>query len=259
MHSGTERVGPPPGPPPGLTDTHCHLDLPAFDGDRAACLARARAAGVRQVLVPGLHAGQWGPLRRLCAAEGLRFGVGTHPAWLTAGPPTAPEVPDDLTGASAIGECGLDATVPTPMARQIEVLEGHLALARETGLPIVLHCLRAHPQMLHTLRAWAPVRGVLHAYSGGPDLLAAYLPLGLHVSFAGPITWERARKPVEALRRVPLDRLLLETDAPDLCPRPHQGRNEPAFLLDVLHAAERIRGEPLVEALTTNTAALGWA
>ena len=88
--------------------------------------------------------------------------------------------------------------------------------------------------------------------------MPAYLALGLHLSFAGPITWERARKPLEALRSVPLDRLLLETDAPDQCPRPHRGRNEPAYLTCVVDAAERIRAEPLKAALSANARSLGW-
>ncbi len=223
-----------------------------------ACLERARAVGVEQILIPGLHPGQWSVGAALAATHGLLHGVGTHPHHLTtAGAASA--TPKDPGGAVAIGECGLDGAISVPMDVQIQVLEAHLALARDAGLPVILHCWRAHPQLLAVLGKWAPVRGVVHSYSGGADRVPAYLAFGLHLSFAGPLTWEGARKPVEALRRVPTDRLLLETDAPDQCPRPARGRNEPAFLPFVVEAAERFRGEPLREQLARNAQALGWA
>lgn len=218
-------------------------------------LARAAAAGVAGVLVPGMVEGQWPRLRALARAHGWRFGVGTHPQCL----PESRAVPTDLDGASAIGECGLDGPTPVPMDEQVRVLEGHLALARASSLPLILHCFRAHGVMLATLKRWAPVRGVVHSYSGGAALVPEYVACGLHVSFAGPITWENARKPVEALRAVPRHRLLAETDAPDQCPRPHRGRSEPAHLVDVVAAMERLRGEPLREVLWENAASLGWA
>ncbi len=237
-----------------LFDTHCHLDDPRFDADRDATMARAAAAGVGGVLVPGVIEAQWPRLRALARAHGWRFGVGTHPQCL----PESRAVPAELDGASAIGECGLDKPTPVPMDEQERVLEAHLALARESGLPLILHCYRAHDRMLPLLRRWAPLRGVMHSYSGGPELVDAYVALGLHVSFAGPVTWENARKPVHALLRVPRERLLAETDAPDQCPRPHHGRSEPAYLVHVVEAMERIRGEALRAQLAENAASLGW-
>lgn len=217
-------------------------------------MARAAAAGVVGVLVPGVIDRRWPALRDLARRHGWRFAVGTHPQCL----PESRAIPDDLDGASAIGECGLDGPTPVPMEEQVRVLEGHLALARDANLPLILHCVRAHGVMLATLRRFAPLRGVMHSYSGGAELVRDYVALGLHLSFAGPITWDNARKPVEALRRVPRDRLLAETDAPDQCPRPHRGRSEPAHLADVVAAMERLRGEPLRAALRENAASLGW-
>jgi TatD DNase family protein len=171
--------------------------------------------------------------------------------------------------AVAVGECGLDGAVRIPMDRQEAVLVGHLAFAREVGLPIVLHCYRAHDRMLPVLRRFAPIRGVLHSYSGGPELVSPYVGLGLHLSFAGAITRPNARRPLEALRRTPLDRLLLETDSPDQPPSdrlparrggptaPLSPRNEPARLVEILTAAERIRGVPLAETTTRNAQELG--
>jgi TatD DNase family protein len=117
------------------------------------------------------------------------------------------------------------------MERQVAVLAGHLALARKHRLPVMLHALRAHDALLALLeRDGLPSGGVLHSFSGSAEQVAPYARLGLHFAFAGPLTWERARKPVLAARAVARHRLLLETDAPDQTPRPHHGRNEPAFL-----------------------------
>jgi TatD DNase family protein len=237
-----------------LIDTHCHFDDPRFDADRDACVARAAAAGVRGVVVPGVVETQWPRLRALARTHGWHFGVGTHPQLL----PESRAVPADLDGASAIGECGLDGPTPVPLDEQERVLVAHLALARESGLPLILHCYRAHHHMLPLLKRWAPLRGVLHSYSGGAELVGAYVALGLHLSFGGPLTWARARKPLDALRRVPRDRLLAETDAPDQCPAPHRGRNEPAFLPLIIDAMERVRGETLREQLLANATELGW-
>lgn len=236
-----------------LIDTHAHLDDAAFDADRDEVMARARAAGVHGVVVPAVEASGWARLRALATAYGWKYALGTHPHAL----PRSRAVPADLAGACAVGECGLDGGVGVPMAEQIAVLEGHLAVAREAGLPVLLHGFRAHGALVATLRKWAPVRGVLHSYSGGPELVREYVALGLHLSFAGPITWANARKPLESLRRVPRERLLAETDAPDQCPAPHRGRSEPAFLPLVVAAMERLRDEPLADALAANARALG--
>jgi len=237
-----------------LFDTHCHLDDPRYDADRADVVARAAAAGLAGMLVPGVLEAQWPSVRQLAETHGLRFGVGTHPQNL----PVSRAVPTDLDGASAIGECGLDGPTPVPMDDQERVLHAHLALARESGLPVILHCFRAHHRMVPVLQRWAPVRGVMHSYSGGPELVDIYTALGLHISFAGAVTWETARKPVAALLRVPLHRLLAETDGPDQCPRPCRGRSEPSYLGHIVDAMERLRGEEVRGALLENVRSLGW-
>lgn len=238
-----------------MYDTHCHLDDPRYDADRDEVVARARAAGLTGLLIPGVSAARAATVRGLAARYGFAFAVGLHPQEL----PCSRELPSDPTGASAVGECGLDAGTPVPMETQLEVLRAHLALAHEAGLPVILHCQRAHDALLAALRPWAPLRGVVHSYSGGADRVDAYVRLGLHLSYAGAITWERARRPVEALRRTPLERLLAETDGPDQCPRPHRGRSEPAWLVHVVDRMEEARGEPVRDALRANAAALGWA
>ena len=153
-------------------------------------------------------------------------------------------------GAIAVGECGLDgpSTEKAPMERQVMVLKAHFALARKHGLPLLVHCLRAHPVMLQLLKTEPiPPAGLLmHSYSGPRELTGKYVKHGCHFSFAGPVTFEEARRPIEALGSVPLDRLMVETDAPDQAPHPHRGaRSEPSYLPLILAAMAKARGESL--------------
>ena len=140
------------------------------------------------------------------------------------------------------------------MERQLRVLDAHAHLARKHRLPLLVHCQRAHPVLEDWLgRVALPEAGVvLHSYSGGPGRVAAYVARGCHLSYAGPVSWAEARKPLEALRLTPRDRLLVETDAPDQAPAPHRGgRNEPAFLVSVVEAIAAALGDPV-----TSTGAL---
>ncbi|MBK9517330.1 MAG: TatD family hydrolase [Anaeromyxobacter sp.] len=251
-----------------MIDTHCHLDAAAFDADRGAVLARAWAAGVTDVLVPAVQPAGWGPLVELVrATPGLHAGLGIHPQFL---PGLDPRDDDrhlaDLGaalargGAVMVGECGLDgptAAGGAPLDRQLAVLAGHLALARAHHLPVSLHAFRTLGPLLALLeRDGLPDGGVLHSFSGSAEQVAPYVRLGLHFAFAGPLTWERARKPLLAARAVPGDRLLLETDAPDQTPRPHHGRCEPAHLAEVCAglAAATGRTPAEVDALTSASA-----
>jgi len=140
-------------------------------------------------------------------------------------------------GLVAIGETGLDrptSRVPGgELERQVEVLEAHLDIAARQGLPVVLHCLRCHDTLRKVLerRGGHPPGIVLHSFSGSPDMVRPYLEFGAWFSIAGPITYPNARRPLATARAIPLERMLLETDAPDQTPAPHRGRlNEPAFL-----------------------------
>jgi TatD DNase family protein len=254
-----------------MIDTHCHLDLREFDGDRAEALGRARAVGVTDIIVPAIGPDGWEALAAFSrATPGVHFGLGIHPQLL---PELGPERDGEHLarleaalahgGPVAVGECGLDlpsAGAGAPMERQVAVLRAHLRLARRFGLPVMLHCLRAHEALL-ALLAEEPLAagGVLHSYSGSAEQVAAYARHSLHFSFAGPVTYERARKPLAAARAVPRERLLLESDAPDQTPRPHRGRNEPAFLPAIAAAVASALGvavEQLGAMTTANAKAL---
>ncbi len=240
-----------------MIDTHCHLDVPRFDGDRDAVLERAWAAGVVGVVIPAIGPDAWEPLLEWPRREPrVQVALGIHPQLL----PALESARDDehlerldallaQGTALAVGECGLDgpSQAAAPMERQVRVLRAHFALARKHGLPLLMHCLRAHPALQQVLKdeAHQPLeRGiVMHSYSGSHDLVKFYLKHRCHFSFAGPVTYEGVRKPLEAVRAVPTERLLAETDAPDQAPHPYRGqRCEPAQLVHTIDAMARARG-----------------
>ena len=207
-----------------MIDTHCHLDHPRFDPDRAEVLARARAAGVERIVVPGVYPSTWEALRDSAQAEPLlAFALGIHPQVLPALDAAqddahleAPDAQLARGGAVAVGECGLDGgsvTAGAPMERQVAVLRAHLRLARKHRLPAMVHCLRAHPELRQLLEEEGlPEAGlVIHSYSGGPELVKIFAPLGCHFGLCGPVTYENARKPLAAAKLIPPERLLLET------------------------------------------------
>ena len=245
-----------------MIDTHCHLDLDAFDADRDAALARATAAGVTGILVPAIRPRTWATLRDFATrahTTGIRWAIGVHPQIV---PELAPDelanlemrLAGEATGAIAIGECGLDRGTGE-RERQEQIFRVHIRVARELGLPLVIHVLGAHDLAPKILREERCAGGVLHSYSGGADLVPVYRDLGLAFSFAGPITYPNARRPVEAARAVPAELLLAETDAPDQSPRRGQ-RCEPAFLPDVIAGIATARGDSpdAIAVLTTANA-----
>jgi TatD DNase family protein len=251
-----------------VIDTHCHLASPRFDADRAEVLRRAREVGVTDLVVPAVGPGDFAAVRALAASDpGLHAAFGIHPQLL---PEVAPAEDDRLLaaleaalaagGAVALGECGLDGPAGeagAPMERQVRVLRAQLALARRHGLPVLLHCLRAHGPLLALLAEEPlPAGGILHSWSGSADQVLPFARLGLGFSFAGPITHAKARRGPAAARAVPSELLLVETDAPDQPPRPHHGRCEPAHLREVVGGLAAALGRPVeeVEALTAANA-----
>ena len=257
-----------------MFDSHCHLDASEYDVDRSAVLTRAHAAGVRAIFVPGLEPRQWRGLPGFCAQDpSLSFGLGLHPWYVQ--PLSVAELAQGLeelpalvqtTGCRAIGECGLDAVHAkrggAALELQRKVLESHLALAHATRLPIVLHCVSAHAALLDMLEAHGPLpgRGVMHSYSGSPELVPRYAKLGLSFSFAGIITRPEAKRPRRALEAVPSELLLVESDGPDQAARNlDTRRSEPAHVRLVLETAAELRKQPyerLVRATTDNALSL---
>ncbi|MFN0051884.1 MAG: TatD family hydrolase [Planctomycetales bacterium] len=220
-------------------DTHAHLDEEAFDVDRAEMIARGFAGGVECVLTIGTTAQT---SRRAVALAGEFPGVyavvGIQPNYAAQAAAGDWETIVELASAPRVvglGETGLDRYWDyAPLAVQIDYFQRHLALARQLDLPFVVHCREAEAEVLVELRGAAvrgPLRGVMHSFCGTMETARACHELGLYLSFAGMVTYKKSQALRELVKELPLDRILIETDAPYLAPQPVRGkRNEPAYV-----------------------------
>lgn len=197
-----------------MLDALCHLHLEPLWTHRERVVERARAAGVSRLLVAATDRTSW--RRVLACRDAGPVAIGLHP-WFGGDPSQLRDVAR-TEGVDAIGEIGLDAA-RGGLDQQLVVLRAQLEVAAELGLPVVLHCVRAHHLLLPELKR-VPVTGVLHAYSGGPNLVESYLALGLHFS-VGRSALRPGKRLRAALAVIPSDRLLAETDAPDQLAEPH--------------------------------------
>jgi TatD DNase family protein len=251
-----------------VIDAHTHLDFPEFDPDRDAVLARARAEGVDGFVICGSVHQRWDDTVALAGRIGAIAVLGVHP-WSAAelDPDALAPWLADLRGRQlvAVGEIGLDALwarTDEARANQRRAFRDQLALARERDRPVVVHCVRAYPELLAILeRDGAPrAGGMMHAWSGPPDQVERALRLGLHVSFGPMVLRDRARKARQSVPRVPDERLLIETDCPNMLP-PGETRGEPAHLPRVAREIAALRGQDVarVAAVTaSNARALLW-
>ncbi|SIN88936.1 TatD DNase family protein [Singulisphaera sp. GP187] len=248
---------------PELVDTHAHLDDQRLRDDLPAVLERARTAGVRQIVAIGTTANDSESVAQIAREHaGVFAAVGIHPNDASEATPTdwqrvlaLLEEPNVV----ALGETGLDRHWDrTPFPLQQEWFQRHLELGRQTGLPLVIHCRESQQDLIAQLTQFqAPVHGVLHSFTGSWDDAQAFLDLGLHVSFAGMVTF--TNRTLDSLRevaaRVPLDRLLVETDSPYLSPHPHRGvSNEPARVTFTAERLAQVRALPLADLAQITTA-----
>ncbi len=250
--------------PAPLIDTHCHLDDHRLRSDIDGVLARAREAGVVQVVAIGTDAKDSRSLvETLALRPGVGAAVGIHPndaAEAAPGDWDAIEMLGTRPGVVAIGETGLDRYWDkTPFPIQQEYFQRHLDLAHRLDLPVVIHCRDCEADIIAQLDGLGrPLKGVLHSFTGDWAVAQEFLRLGLHISFAGMLTF--ANKTFDPLRdaawRVPLDRLLVETDSPYLSPRPFRGKpNEPArvgWTAAKLAELRGLSGDALAAATTEN-------
>lgn len=243
-----------------LIDSHCHLDADAFDADRDAVVTRARNAGVVAQVVPATHAAAWPGLREVCtSAPDLYPAYGLHPTFLQY---HRPAHLDELAAwiererPVAIGECGLDYYVEgLDRDAQQAYFDGQLGLAREHGLPVIVHARRAVDAVIASIRRTGGLRGVVHSFAGSPEQARQLWELGFLVGLGGPVTYERARRLRRLAAAMPLEYLLLETDAPDQPDAGNRGgRNEPALLVRVLDAIAELRGQDRAEIAAATTA-----
>ena len=244
-----------------IVDSHCHLDDPEFDRDRAAVVQRARAAGVVAQVVPAIDRGTWEQTREACAlAPGLYPAYGLHPLLLAK---HQPGHLDELAqwlereGPVAVGECGLDYYVEglDPDTQRM-YFRRQLELARDFDLPVIVHARRAFEEAIAELRRLPGLRGVVHSWAGSEEQARQLFAMGFCLGLGGPVTYERAKRIRRVAASMPLEFLLLETDAPDQPDSGRRGeRNEPAHLVTVLECIARLRGvepEDVARATTAN-------
>jgi TatD DNase family protein len=244
-----------------LVDTHCHLDLDAFDADRDAVLARARAAGVDRVLVPATDLAS--SRRAVALAEQhpeVRAAVGVHPN--EAGDFSAETLAElrDLAQhpqVDAIGEIGIDLYWHTvALEKQQQAFRSQLELAAELDRPAIIHDREAHAEVMAGLRAVTPRAGVvLHSFSGDQSMAEQALAAGFYLGVAGPLTYRKNDGLRDIFRTALLERILIETDAPYLTPQARRGtRNEPAYVRWVAEKLAEVRASSLEQVALATTA-----
>jgi TatD DNase family protein len=244
-----------------LVDSHCHLDFPDFAAERDAVVARAHDAGIMRMLTIATRLDEFAAVLAIARAyDGIWCSVGAHPHEAAD---HADLVPNDLIALTddpkvvAIGETGLDFHYDlSPRDVQERVFRAHISAALASGLPLVIHSREADDRMAGILREARPPAGVMHCFSSGRALAEAALDVGFYISISGIVTFRNADELRAIVRDVPLDRLLVETDAPYLAPVPYRGkRNEPAFVAATAEAVARLKGiepEELAAATTAN-------
>ena len=238
-----------------FVDSHAHIDGEEFDADRDGVVARARGAGVRAILNVGTGDPHGGHFERAAAVaeryEGVYAAAGVHPhdarLYDDAAERRQLEVLRGSERMVALGEIGLDYHYDnSPREAQREVFARQLRLAREEGLPVIIHSREADEDTAEILRReldGSGAKGVMHCFGGGPGLAEAALGLGFMVSFAGNVTFKKAEALRAVAAAVPSDRLLVETDCPYLAPVPLRGRrNEPAFVVETARFLAELRG-----------------
>ena len=276
-----------PGPRPGShgiiaavpawIDTHCHLDAAEFGADRGAVVARARAAGVGQVVIPAVAPGNFERVRQLAHDHGLAYALGIHPMCSGAAGVAELELLRTALVASgddprlvAVGEIGLDHFIPgLDREHQAGIFAAQLKLAAEFRLPVLLHVRRSIDTVLALLRRTAVPGGIAHAFNGSGQQAEAFISLGLRLGFGGALTFERALRIRRVAAAVPLAAIVMETDSPDIAPQwlyrsaaaraaGATMRNEPAELAPIGAALAQLRGvdgQALAEATSANARA----
>src|SRR5215469_13154692 len=239
-----------------LVDSHCHLDFPDFAADLDAIVARAASAGIARMVTISTRVKRLGELLAITERfPNVYCSVGTHPHHADEEDGISPDELVKLTGhpkVVALGEAGLDYFYDngSPLA-QARGFRAHIAAARATGLPLVIHTREADDDCRRILEeevAKGPFRAVLHCYTGGRELAMKAIELGLSISFTGILTFKKSQALRAIAAELPADRIMIETDAPYLAPGRHRGkRNEPAFVVETAKVLAQVRNVTLEE------------
>ena len=242
-----------------LIDTHCHIDVTAFDQDRPAVLERCGKLGINIIIVPGIQRQTWDQLLQTCVSyPGLNPALGLHPMFMQQHTPAHLE---DLNTyiekhrPVAIGEIGLDFYQPdSDIKQQQYYFEGQIDIACAHHLPIILHARKSHEAILNKLKSSPQTTGIVHAFSGSIQQAEQYIDLGFKLGFGGMLTYERSRKLRQLAKQLPLESIVLETDAPDMTVARHRGeRNSPEYIIDCLTTLAEIRQQSVNEIANQTT------
>ncbi|MDO8346216.1 MAG: TatD family hydrolase [Cellvibrio sp.] len=249
-------------------DSHCHFDFIEFNADRPALWQACNVQGIAHLLMPGVTPDQWQTAAQLCEQyAGLFYAAGIHPYWIERQSWFQADKADLLDSATrgkiaaliqdefvisvnesavhcvAVGECGLDKMISTSLELQKQLLVVHIDVANQLQKPLIVHCVRAHNELIALLKkSKANCGGVIHAFSGSYEVAQQYVDLGFYLGIGGTITYERAHKTRAAVAKIPLDFLVLETDAPDMPLQGKQGqRNSPEYIPQVAQVLADLR------------------
>lgn len=251
-------------PHTALVDTHCHFDVEDFDIDRKEVAARALSAGVDTIVIPGYTATRWPKLLDVCTSidmPRLLPAPGLHPCYIQQHERAHLDELERLLqlhpGIVAVGEIGLDYFVEELKSavlkeKQLEFFRAQLGIAVLYKKPVILHVRKAHAEVIHVLHDMKfREGGIVHAYSGGIEEARHYARLGFRLGIGGPLTYGQSKRLRAVVSAMPLEALVLETDAPDMIPQPHRGtgpgrtRNSPEFLPSVALAMAELKNMPL--------------
>lgn len=244
-----------------LIDSHCHLDMNAYNSDLTPVIDRSRRAGVRRTITIGIDLKSSARAIELAAAfPGIFAAVGVHPHH-------ADEISSSILaelkrlasqpGVVAYGEIGMDTVKNyAPLDIQQKAMQQQVLLAKELGLPMIIHDREAHEQVyriLHDLGPF-PAGGVIHCFSGDSKLAASFIEMGFYISIPGVVTFNKATELQDAVRNIPLNRMLVETDGPFLAPMPWRGkRNEPAYVTYTANKIAELKNISLAEVAKETT------
>jgi TatD DNase family protein len=241
-----------------LIDSHCHLDLEPLLSGAQHFMQEAAAAGVQRFIVPGVHPDGWSRIAALATENRTVLpAYGIHP--MHAGC-INDEILNRLRGLAplgvAIGEIGLDPSYQVPLPQQEIAFREQLRIAVNLGLPVLIHCRRTFNRVLIILceESADRVGGIMHAFSGSAEMAREFIRQGFAISIAGSVTWNNAVKPLRLARKLPLEHLVLETDAPDMTPERYRGMfNRPSWITETAQRVAEVRGISLEDVARITT------
>ena len=245
--------------PYSLVDTHCHLDDPGFESDRNLLIDKARMAGVQSIIVPGIAASEFSLIQNLAESnKRVHACAGLHPLFMDAHNESSFEQLQQLVvdgSIIAVGECGLDhSDKHADKLRQLDCFERQISLSIEYKLPLIIHANRAVEAVLLSVGKHDRAYGVIHSFNGSLEQAERFIALGFKLGFGGAVTYPRATRLRKLICELPLDAMVLETDAPYQSGAAHNGqRNQPAWILEVLESVAELRDESMDEIARVTT------